>query len=231
MKAIILSGGKGERLRPFTNECPKGMVQIEGKPILEYQIEWLKKYGVKEVIFACGYLSEKIKEYFEDGKKFGIRCHYSIEDEPLGRGGALKKAWQYIKDDKEPVIATNGDIYTELDLREMISLHKSTKDILVTMCLIPYKSPYGVVRIGDDGLVMGFDEKRKLPYWINGGVYIFNHEVVNHLPEKGDHETLTFPDLAKRKLLQGYKSNAYWRSIETVKDLNEVAREKIILKA
>ena len=231
MKAIVLAGGKGERLRPFTNECPKGMVQIEGKPILEYQIEWLKKYGVKEVIFACGYLSEKIKEYFGDGKKFGIKCHYSVEDEPLGRGGALKKAWHYLVDDGEPVIATNGDIYTELDLSEMVNFHKSKKNILVTMCLIPYKSPYGVIRVSDDDLITGFDEKRKLPYWINGGVYVFNYDAVNHLPEKGDHETLTFPKLAEKKLLMGYKSNAYWRSIETVKDLNEVARERASVKA
>ena len=93
MKAIILSGGKGERLRPFTENCPKGMIQIEGKPILHYQIEWLKKSGVTEVIFACGYLNEKIREYFGDGWKLGIKADYSIEEKPLGRGGAIKKAW------------------------------------------------------------------------------------------------------------------------------------------
>jgi len=228
MQAIILSGGKGERLRPFTDSCPKGMVIIEGKPILEYQIEWLKKYGVKEIIFACGYLSEKIKEYFGDGSKFGFKAIYSVEEEPLGRGGALKKAWQYVNEGKQ-VIATNGDIYTEMDLSMVINVHKKKKDILATMCLFPYNSPYGIVRVDEKGFVSDFEEKRKLPYWINGGVYIFEYEMKDYLPDQGDHEVATFPELAKRKLLFAHKSTDYWRGIETVKDMNEFALDSKVL--
>ncbi|KAF0190263.1 MAG: nucleotidyl transferase [bacterium] len=120
MQAIILAGGRGERLSPFTNTRPKGMLEIEGKPILEYQLEWLKKHKVKRVVFACGYLSEVIKEHFGDGGKYSLEIDYSIEKTPLGRGGALKKAWEKILPGGL-VIATNGDIYTEMDLQRYYS--------------------------------------------------------------------------------------------------------------
>ncbi|MBI3590063.1 MAG: nucleotidyltransferase family protein [Candidatus Melainabacteria bacterium] len=220
MKAIILAGGKGERLSPFTNNCPKGMLKIEGKPILEYQLQWLVKYGVTQVIFACGYLNEVIKDYFGNGERFSVEIEYSVESEPLGRGGAVKKAWDKILSD-EAIIVTNGDIYTEMNLQNAIIAHKNNKPAIATICLFPYKSPYGIVRMDANGFVDGFDEKRTLPYWVNGGIYIFEHEVKKYLPDRGDHETTTFPQLAKEKLMFGYKSMDYWRGIDTVKDLNE----------
>jgi|SRR3989338_1523622 len=220
MKAIILAGGKGERLRPFTDNYPKGMVKINGKPILEYETQWLKQYGITEIIFACGYKHEKIKEHFGDGTKFGICAQYSIEDEPLGRGGAVKKAWELI-DSKETILVMNGDIYTDLNLNDLIQAHMKRKDIIATICLFPFKSSYGVVWVNETGLVESFEEKRTLPYWVNGGIYIFAPGVQDYLPETGDHEITTFPELAKKKLLQGYKSLDYWRGIDTIKDLNE----------
>ena len=225
MQAIILAGGKGERLSPFTNNCPKGMVRIEGKPILEYQIEWLKQYGVTKIVFACGYLSEKIKEYFGNGSKYSIEFKYSVETEPLGRGGAIKKAWELISSN-ELVLVMNGDVITEMDLNEVIQSHKERTITIATICLFPYKSPYGIVRTDEIGLVENFDEKRLLPFWVNGGIYIFEQEVKEYLPDKGDLETTTFPELAKRGMLFGYKSINYWKGIDTVKDLNEFASEK-----
>ena len=225
MQAIILAGGKGERLTPFTNDCPKGMLKIDQKPILEYQLEWLKKYGVNEIIFACGYLHNVIRDYFDSGKRHEIKISYSIEEEPLGRGGAIKKAWELISN-KEPIIVTNGDIYTEMNLSHALSAHKMQKGIIATICLFPYKSPYGIVRTQDNGLVESFEEKRGLPYWVNGGIYIFEKEVKEYLPEKGDHETITFVELAKKKLMFGYKSFDYWRGIDTIKDLNEFTYDK-----
>ncbi len=230
MKAIILSGGKGERLRPFTENCPKGMIQIEGKPILHYQIDWLKKHGVDEVIFACGYLNEKIKDYFGNGRVVSIKVDYSIEEKPLGRGGAIKKAWSKLSDER--VIITNGDIFTDLDLSEVLKTHlkqKEENNILATLCLFPYKSPYGIVRVSENGVVDDFEEKRNLPYWINGGIYIFEPEIKNFLPDIGDHETTTFPELAKKKQIFGYKSEVYWKGIDTIKDLNEFQADKRFL--
>lgn len=223
MQAIILSGGRGSRLSPFTNNCPKGMLKIEGKPILEYQLEWLIKYGVDKVIFACGYLSQVIQNYFGDGKKYSIKIEYSVEEEPLGRGGAIKNAFEKFSTN-EKIIVTNGDIYTEMNLQLTIDAHneyRRKKGIIATICLFPYKSPYGIVRLNSDGYVIGFNEKRTLPYWVNGGIYIFEPEIIDHLPDKGDHETTTFPTLSQKSLIYGYKSMDYWRGIDTVKDLNE----------
>ena len=225
MKVIILAGGKGERLSPFTSNCPKGMLKIEGKPILEYQLEWLKKYNLTEIIFACGYLSEVIKNYFSDGSKFGVKINYSIENEPLGRGGAIKKAWDLIRT-SEPVIVLNGDIFTEMNLNQAIHIHKEQIGILATICLFPYKSPYGIVRLNKDSMVESFEEKRTLPFWVNGGIYVFEHGVKTYLPNKGDHEITTFPELAKRGLLHGYKCLDYWKGIDTVKDLNEFSSDR-----
>ena len=228
MYAIILAGGKGERLCPFTNSCPKGMLKIEGKPIHEYQLEWLKQYKITNIIFACGYLSEVIKDYFGDGKKYSLNIDYSIEEEPLGRGGAIKKAWDKILT-KEPIIVLNGDIYTEMELSNVINVHKEHKennDIIATICLFPYKSPYGIVRVNGNGLVDSFEEKRTLPFWVNGGIYIFEYDVKKYLPDEGDHETTTFPELAKKGLIYAYKSLNYWKGIDTVKDLNEFASDK-----
>ena len=225
MQAIILCGGKGERLNSLTTNCPKGMINIEGKPILEYQIEWLKRYGVTKIVFACGYLHEKIQEYFKDGTKFGVEIDYSTEQEQLGRGGALKKAW--IKLDKcQNVIVANGDIYTELDLTKVISVHNEKikqKGIKATICLFPYVSSYGVVLIDSENLINNFQEKPILPYLINGGIYIFEYEVGEYLPEKGDHETSTFSRFTHEKLIYGFRSGDYWKSIETIKDINELS--------
>lgn len=227
MQAIILSGGKGERLSPFTNDCPKVMLKIEGKSIVEYQLEWLIKHKVQRIIFACGYLCNVIKDHFGDGKRFGIKIDYSIEDEPLGRGGAVKHAWDKSLGE-EQIIVTNGDICTGMNLDSAIEAHnaqRKSKGIIATVCLFPYKSPYGIVRTNNDCLITGFDEKRALPYWVNGGIYIFEPDVKSYLPDKGDHEVTMFPELSEKRLLFAYKSYDYWKGIDTLKDLNEFALE------
>ena len=225
MQSIIISGGKGERLGSVTKSCPKGMVEIAGKPLLEYQINWLKNSGVEKIVFACGYLHEQIQDYFKDGKKFSIDIDYSVENEPLGRGGAIKQAWGKLNPN-EKVVVTNGDIYTALDLVKTVNAHVKKvkeKSIKGTVCLFTFKSQYGIVKTDKNDLIEKFEEKPTLPFWINGGVYVFEHDVKDHLPDKGDHETTTFPEFAKSGLLYGYRSNEYWKSIETVKDINEFA--------
>ena len=236
MQAIIISGGKGERLGALTDKSPKGMIKVNNKPILEYQIEWLKSHGVKRIIFACGYLHEQIRDYFSGGKKFALEIDYSVEAEPLGRGGALKKVWNMLYGN-ETIIVTNGDIYTEMNLTKAIDMHKKNniqKGIKGTVCLFPYKSSYGVVKIDKENLIESFEEKPLLPYWINGGVYIFEHDIKNYLPDVGDHETTAFPKLLKEKMLYGYAcSSEFWQSIDTVKDINEFSKyvnEKLLVK-
>ncbi len=217
--AIILAGGKGERLRPYTNTRPKVMVEVAGKPILLWQIEWLKSYGIAKFVITASYKYKVIQKYFGDGGKFGIKIEYSIEETPLGRGGAIKKALNLkILKAEDNTVATNGDIITRMNLSKMIKIHEDNK-ALITMLLVPYISRWGLVKT-DNGHVIGFDEKPKLPYWINGGIYILSREIEPQLPETGDHETETFPKVDKNRFL-AFKDEGFWRAVDVVKDKSE----------
>lgn len=218
--AIILAGGKGERLRPYTNDRPKVMVEVAGKPILAWQIEWLKSFGITKFVLTVSYKYEVIQEYFGDGSKFGIEVDYSIEETPLGRGGGIKKAFQSkLVSDQTDVVVCNGDIITKLNLTEMINAHLNQKS-LITLLLVPYISRWGVVKVDEQNHITGFEEKPKLPYWINGGIYLFNKEVEPMLPEIGDHEKETFPKIPKEKFM-GFKDEGFWRAVDVVKDKSE----------
>jgi NDP-sugar pyrophosphorylase family protein len=221
LQAIILAGGKGERLRPYTDDRPKPMVPILEKPILEYQVRWLASQGVRRVVISCGYLHEVIQSYFGHGERFGVEIRYAIEDEPLGRGGGIKLAWNELGPTSAPVIATNGDIMTSFDLEPMLELHRRS-NAMVSMLVVPFVSQYGIVDLTDEGAVTGFRSEPVLPYWINGGVYVFEQSVRELLPDKGDHEESTFPELAEQQRLIAYKSDRFWRAVDTVKDLTVV---------
>ncbi len=224
MHAIILAGGRGERLRPFTEDRPKPMVEVLGVPILAYQLHWLQTQGITDVIMACGYRHDVITDYFGTGEKWGLRIAYAVEAEPLGRGGAIRHAYAQLADAPELVVGTNGDIITNMQLAPMLDRHRESGN-LATVVLTPYVSTFGLVDISDDDRVVAFHEKPTLPYWINAGVYLLSRAAIQRLPEVGDHERTTFPELAAEHRLGAYRSTAYWRSVDTVKDLSEVSRE------
>jgi NDP-sugar pyrophosphorylase family protein len=222
--ALIIAGGEGERLRPLTSDRPKPMIPVADKPILEYQVEWLAGQGVSDVILLCGYKAEVIQEHFGDGSRFGLRVHYSVEQEPLGRGGALKLGARLLPPDEELALGLNGDILTNQPLTPLLRHHRR-KGATATVMLTRLRSPYGITRGDRAGHIVAFDEKPMLPHWINAGVYVLAPDFFRRLPERGDHERTTFPDLAAEGKLFGYRSRAYWRSIDTFKDLTEAAAE------
>ena len=219
MFAIILAGGKGERLQPLTSDRPKSMVPLLGRPILEYQIEWLREGGVTEIVIACGHLCKVIQRHFKDGRRWGVRISYSVEDEPLGRGGALKLAYRQVPLDESYVVATNGDNVITQPLAPMIRQHQRT-DAVATVLLTQLRSPYGIVKQRGK-LIIGFREKPLLSHWLNAGVYVLAREFFAGLPDIGDHEDELFPRLADEGRLFGFRSRAYWKGIDTVKDLHE----------
>jgi len=149
--AIILAGGLGTRLRPLTLETPKPLLPIKGKPIIEHAINNFKKYGIKEIILSVGYKADKIREYFGNGEKFGINISYCIENEPLGTGGAIKRAAENIK---ETFIAINGDNLADFDWSEMIEVHKRN-NAKITLGLFPVEdvTKFGIARLDGDKLV------------------------------------------------------------------------------
>ena len=224
MYALIIAGGEGERLRPLTDDRPKNMVPVAGRPIVERQLEWLRENGVTDAVFLCGYKADVLQAHVGDGSSFGVRVQYSVETEPLGRGGALKQGFALVPDGEETIIACNGDILTDQTLADMIASHDA-RGASASVMLTPLKSPYGVVDVDEDGRITSFREKPVLPYWINAGIYVLSRSFFALLPDKGDHETETFPALADEGKLFGFKSEAYWRPVDTIKDVSEAERE------
>ena len=164
MYALILAGGKGERLRPLTDKLPKPMIALAGQPLLWHQVRWLRRCGVTDVVFLVGYLAEAVADYFGDGSAYGICAHYSREETPLGRGGALRKGLVMTPDGAdEPVIAINGDIITEVDLGRLLADYRAraaaNPDHLATILTVGMTSAYGIVDTGLCRFGQGFSRK------------------------------------------------------------------------
>ena len=222
-EAIILAGGKGTRLRSVTmNEIPKGLVKIQEKAILQWEIEWLAKYGVRRVVLAVGHLSEKIIGEFGEilvtpyGK---VEVKYSIEREKLGSGGAIKQASNMILGDACFII--NGDILSNANLNNLIDTHTNNQS-KATMLLVKMRSPYGVVET-EGNLISKFVEKPLLPIEIHSGIDIINKEIFFEFPEKGQMEDTVFVELANRDEFYVHRADeeTFWNSIDTEKDFKE----------
>lgn len=226
MKAVILAGGYGKRLRPLTEEIPKPLIEVAGKPIIVWQIEWLKRHGIKDFIILVGYLRDRIIERIGSGQALGVKVAYVVEDEPLGTGGALKNA-EHLLRGEEVFLVLNGDIITDLDPLKLVDALKSRPGAVGAIAAIPLRCPYGLLEITGEGLVKGFKEKPILrDYWVNAGVYALRSEILDYLPEKGDIERTAFPKLASEGRLLAVKYlDVYWRSIDTFKDVEEASRE------
>lgn len=221
MKAVILAGGQSKRLRPLTDDKPKTMVEIGGRPIIEWQIDWLKSHGVTSFVILANYKRDVLINHLGSGEKFGIKTAFALEDGPLGTGGALKNAAHILSSDKE-FLMVNGDVISDIDVGHL----KLGANDVAALSLVPLKSPYGVIQT-DNSKITRFDEKPTLnEFWINAGIYLMSSEIFDYLPEKGDMEKTAFPELAKENRLAGIKfDSAYWRSVDTVKDVEEVGKD------
>jgi len=228
LKALILAGGQGLRLRPLTDDKPKPLVAVGGKPIAEWQLDWLiENVELEQATFLCGHKWTRLKEHF-GGSYRGVRIEYSVEETPLGTGGAFRKAMAGAKLVDEDVVMMNGDIVTELPLGEMVAEHKSAKGSpTVTLLLVPYKSRFGIVHIDKKNFVKSFEEKPEFAdVWINGGIYVANAKgILAHLPEKGDIERETFPKLVSSGKIMAYPYRGFWSLIDSIKDIQEVEKE------
>ena len=221
MKAIILAGGRGKRLRPITDYVPKPLIPIKNIPIIEWQIKYLKKFGVSEVIICSGYKTEMIENYLNN-KKLGLKVTFSIEKKPLGTGGAIKNAGKKIKDKSFLVI--NGDIITNIDLKKLLKKENSIASIQL-------KTKFGILQTNEDKIIK-FDEKKEIPnVWMNAGIYNLNTDILKELPNVGDIEKTLFPKFAKKGKLNTVKfTKSEWYSVDSFKDMEESSEvvEKII---
>jgi mannose-1-phosphate guanylyltransferase len=221
-KALILAGGFGKRLRPFTFEKPKPMLEVAGLPLIERQIRWLKGNGIDELIICVGYLKEKIMEYIGDGSRFGVRVEYSVEESTLGTGGAIKNA-ESLLHNEQAFYVINGDILTTIDPRKLAG------DTTHAVSAVPMKSPFGIITFDSSDNVTEFLQKPVMnDIWINAGVYYFMNEVFRYLPDVGNFEESVLPMLAKQGKLRVVKfgnPDYYWRSIDSHWDLEEASKE------
>jgi NDP-sugar pyrophosphorylase family protein len=216
LKAIILAGGRGKRLRPITDYVPKPLIPIKNIPIIEWQIKYLKKFGISEVIICSGYKTEMIENYLSN-KKLGIKIKFSIETTPLGTGGAIKKAGKKINE--KSFIVINGDVITNMDLKKLLKKENSIASIQL-------KTKFGILQTNDDKIIK-FDEKKEIEnLWMNAGIYHLKKNTLKDLPDIGDIEKTLFPDYAKKEKLFTLKfRNTKWYSIDSFKDMEECALE------
>lgn len=221
MQALILVGGQGTRLRPLTSQVPKPVVSLVDRPFLGYMLEWLGRHGVDEAVLSCGFLPDGVQGVLGDGADFGVRLRYVEEPRPLGTGGALKYAEQYLD---ERFFMLNGDVLTDIDLTAQLEQHRRT-GARATLALIGVDDPsaYGLVRFDEQCAVTEFLEKpgadvlKSGPNLINAGVYIIERDVLAELAPAGSEisiEREVFPRLVDRGLY-GYEASGYWMDIGT----------------
>ena len=216
MEAIVLAGGKAERLGEAAGGRPKALVPIGGRPLAAYQIELLAAAGVHRVLVSCASGQGPI---FEDALRgLGAEIVPVEEPEPLGRGGGLRFAAAQRRE-RGPVLALNGDELLDVDITALTSRHEAT-GAAATVTVSPLRSAFGVVDLEEDAII-GFREAPRLPYWVNCGLYVLGEEAVARLPERGDHERTTFPELAAERRLRAFFHEGTWLTVNTPKELRQ----------
>ncbi|MGH2921331.1 MAG: nucleotidyltransferase family protein [Gaiellaceae bacterium] len=215
MEAILLAGGKAERLGDAARGRPKALVEIGGRPLAAYQVSLLAAAGVARVLVSCAAGHEALFERELSG--LGPEIVSIGEPEPLGRGGGARFAAQARKDTGS-VYVLNGDELIDVDLNELVAAHRRHGGA-ATIVVAPLPSGFGVVEVDGDDRVQGFDESPKLPFWAHAGVHVLDEEAIERLPEKGDHERTTFPELAAEGRLYAYRHEGIWLTVNTPKDL------------
>lgn len=218
MYAIILAAGAGTRLTPYTADRPKPMAEINGKPILEYQLRQLKDAGVTDIVIAERFFPETISNYFGNGESLGINIHHRILPEPLlGSAADTKRAGELIPPDEEDVILLFGDIISGVNFRDLINRHKEGQSD-ITLAVYNFPFPYGVVQMGQDERFAGFSEKPPIP--ITTGIYALKRNLLQMLPEEGDFSRNFLERLDPKTITIGvYHFDSYWRDIADGSDL------------
>jgi mannose-1-phosphate guanylyltransferase/phosphomannomutase len=222
MKAVVMAGGEGTRLRPMTASMPKPLLPIANKPIMEHVLRLLQRHGFSETVVTVQFLASLVRNYFGDGEDLGMPLHYATEETPLGTAGSVKNAEHLLRDGTFLVIS--GDALTDFDLTDLVKFHHD-KGALVTVCLtrVPDPLEFGITIVDDDGKVQRFLEK---PTWgqvfsdtVNTGIYVMEPEVFDHVAEGEvvDWSGDVFPRLvAEGEPIYGYVAEGYWEDVGTL---------------
>lgn len=227
--AVILAGGQGIRLRPYTENIPKPLIEVSGRPLIHWIVDWLARNGIQKVVVGVAYKKEKVIEYFQnqDLPVEVIFSHHFIES---GTGGGFKLAIQNARITDETFLAMNGDELTDLSLENFMRFHLS-HNCLVTLMSAPLYSNFGVVQIDSENRITEFREKPLIDsVFINTGLYLFNRNIEKLLPDKGDIEKTTFVKLAQERQMAAFRYYGFWRTVNTEKDLKRIEDEIKLLE-
>jgi NDP-sugar pyrophosphorylase family protein len=205
MRAVILAGGKGQRLRPYTTVLPKPLMPIGDMPILEVVLRQLKAAGITRVTMAVGYLAELLQAFFGNGARFGIEINYSFEDKPLGTVGPLTLIESLAHE--RDFLVMNGDVLTTIDYSKLIERHRASgADVTIATYRREVKIDFGVIEVGAQGFLTGYIEKPRFDYRVSMGIYCFDVTVLKRLSPGGYCD---LPDLVKSLLAEGRKVASY----------------------
>jgi len=230
MKAVVLAGGKGTRLAPYTQILPKPLMPIGDMPILEILVRQMKRAGIQDIVVTVGHLADLLRSYFKDGSQFGVNISYSQEDQPLGTAGPLS-----LLDGLEGTfLVTNGDVLTDLSLAELIAAHRqSGAAATIAMHARKVRIDYGVIQFNGGNEVTGYIEKPSYDYSVSMGVYVFDARVLKHIPF---NRYLDFPDLvlkliAAGETVKGYPFSGYWQDLGRPDDYAQANEEFETMKS
>ena len=215
MEAIVLAGGKAERLGDAAGGMPKSLVSVAGRPLLAWQIGRLAQAGVERVIVSCFGGDEQV--FHDRLGDLGVELVCAGEPERLGRGGGIRYALEK-REEPGDVLAMNGDELVDVDFEALLARHRST-GAAATVTVAQPPSQFGQVDLNDDDVVTGFREVARVPYWVNCGIYVLSEEALARFPEKGDHETTAFPELASEGKLRAFRHTGLWLTVNTPKEL------------
>ncbi|MBU6427607.1 MAG: NDP-sugar synthase [Cyanobacteria bacterium REEB65] len=223
MKAILIAGGEGTRLRPLTFRTPKPLLPLCGKPIIAYQIDLCRSHGIRDIVINLHYLADSLEEYLGDGSRLGVRLEYSREREPLGTAGAVKLAEPYF--DGDAMLVFNGDVLTDLNLSRLLDFHRANDAIAtLTTTEVADPTPFGLIVSDDRGRIIRFLEKPSREeaqqygerFYINAGTYVLQPEVFSKIPAERSwsFERQVFPGLLEDgQRLFAFAGKTYWRDV------------------
>jgi NDP-sugar pyrophosphorylase family protein len=230
MKAVVLAGGIGARLKPYTTVFPKPLMPIGGHPVLEIVIQQLRYHGFKEVTLAVGHLAELIMTFFGDGSKYGLELKYSREEELLGTAGPLSLLKEELTD---TFLVMNGDVLSSLDYAALMEYHKRNRcTATIALAKRDVRIDFGVIEVDEENSVLKYIEKPTMDYLVSTGIYVFEPEVLSYVKPK---EKFDLPDLIKGLIKDGRKTmgfvnDAYWLDIGRPEDYEKANEDFETLK-
>jgi len=224
MKAVILAGGKGTRLKPYTAVLPKPLMPVDDVPILEIILRQLKSFGIEDVTITVGHLASLIQTFFGDGRAYGLRIQYFHEDKPLGTIGSLR----LLTNLGEDFLVMNGDILTDLEIPKLFEDHlKNSAAATIATYTRQQRIDYGVIKFGGNGEIVDFLEKPTNPYHVSMGVYVFNRRVVECIPSDRSYgfDELVLELLKRNERVRSYIYDGYWLDLGRPDDYEIAVRD------